>query len=58
MNTGGQEVPNERLGVRKRGARAPHGARLVEQGGLLLKGEEHPPIIFETTESLEVKTIV
>jgi hypothetical protein len=30
----------------------------VEQGGLLLKGEEHAPIIFETTELLEVKTIV
>jgi hypothetical protein len=30
----------------------------AEQAGLLLKGEEHPPLIFETTESLEVKTIV
>jgi hypothetical protein len=30
----------------------------AEQAGLSLKGEEHPPIIFNTTESLEVKTIV
>jgi hypothetical protein len=29
-----------------------------EQAGLTLKGEEHPPIIFETAEALEVKTIV
>jgi hypothetical protein len=30
----------------------------AEQAGLLLKGEEHAPIIVESTEALEVKTVV